>query len=153
ATDQGGHLIVDSSSIWVSNYKYPYTLSGTDAQREPLSIKLDKQIYKPGETAKVMITGPITGTENVEALVSVEGPKLYSYKLVALKSTAQYMEIPIDPVYAPNAYLSVSLVNKKHQFYSQEKMIKVSPERHFLNIDIQSDKHRYKPGESVKYTI
>ncbi|WP_410969226.1 hypothetical protein, partial [Salmonella sp. SAL04284] len=50
-------------------------------------------------------------------------------------------------------FVSVTLVNKKHQIYTQEKILKVSPKEHFLNIAVSSDKPKYKPGDKATYTI
>lgn len=151
--DKGGHVIGDSNSVWIASENYPYYRGERDAQREPVSIKLDKSVYKSGETAKIMITAPVTGHEGIDALVTVEGLKLYSYQLVPLKATAQLVEIPLSDAYAPNVYVSVCLVGNKCQFYKQEKVLKVSPEFKFLNVSVTTNKAKYKPRESVQYTI
>jgi alpha-2-macroglobulin len=153
STDAGGHFIFDSNTVWISNYKYPYVRYGEDSDSEVMSIKMDKQVYKVGDVAKVMITAPITGNEGVEAIISTEGPRIYNIKAVKMNATAQLIEIPIKDEYAPNVYISATIVDKHHKFYTQEKMIQVSPENNFLKIAIASDKAKYKPGETVKYTI
>src|SRR5208283_6242299 len=68
-------------------------------------------------------------------------------------SSAQLVEIPIKEEYAPNFYVTVSIVGPKRQFYTQEEMVMVSPASHFLKVAIATDKPRYKPGETVNYTI
>src|SRR5205823_13888037 len=113
----------------------------------------NKKAYKPCEIAKAMISGPITGNEGMEAIVAVESSVIQDYKVIPLKSTAQLIEIPLKSSYAPNVYLTVTFVGKKHQFYNQSEMIRVSPQEHFLKIAIDTDKQKYKPGEMVKYTI
>lgn len=153
ATDSSGHLIQDSSSIWVSSSEKPFFLGHKDAQKEPLKLKLDKRVYKPGETAKLIITGPFTGKDGAEAIVSIEGTKLHSFKTVALDSAAKLVEIPVKQEFTPNFYVTVSLVAKNKQFYNQEQVVMVSPDNHFLNLTIASDKEKYKPGEQATYTI
>ena len=110
-------------------------------------------MYQPGETAKIMVSGPIRGNENLDAIVSIEGSELYSYKVVKLHATAQLIEVPIKKEYVPNIYVSVAFVGKKHQFYTAEQDIFVSPEANFLNLAVESDKQKYRPGDQVKYTI
>ncbi len=152
--DKTDHLACGRASIWISNHRYPYMVaSESEAQQQAFSVKLDKHIYKPGDVAKVMVTAPLTGKEGVEAIVAVEGTRIYSYKLVSLTSTAQLIEIPIKQSYIPNAYVTVTLVAHKHQYYNDSQMIKVSPEQHFLNLTVTTDKPKYKPGEKAKYTI
>ncbi len=153
ATDSTGHLIQDSSSIWVSSSEKPFFLAHKDAQKEPLKLKLDKRVYKPGETAKLIITGPFTGKDGAEAIVSIEGTKLHSFKTVALDSAAKLVEIPVSKEFTPNFYVTVSLVAKNKQFYNQEQVVMVSPDNHFLNLTIASDKEKYKPGEQATYTV
>lgn len=151
--DQEQHRIATASSVWISSPNYPYALGSNEAQKQPLSIKLDKKVYKPGETAKVLITAPVTGQEGTQAIVSVEGLKLHNYKVVDLKSTACLVEIPIQKDYAPNIYVSCVFIGKKHQFYSQSELVKVSPLDRFLAVEISTDKPKYKPGELAEYTV
>ncbi|HEY9715563.1 MAG TPA: alpha-2-macroglobulin family protein, partial [Chroococcales cyanobacterium] len=151
--DSGGHRVFDSSSIWVDNYRSPYVASGASADHQPVTVKLDKPVYQVGDTAKIMITAPVHGDEGVEAIVSVEGLKLYDIKTVPMNATAVMVEVPIKAEYMPNAYFDVVIVDAKRQYYTAEQMLKVSPQPNFLNISIKSDKEKYKPGETVKYTI
>lgn len=152
--DKAGHVAYNSSSIWIANEKQPY-LAGNEQQaaKQPFEVKLDKSVYQPGDVAKIMVSSPLQGSEGVEAIVSVEGTRIYNYKLVPLTATAQLVEVPIKREYIPNAYISVAFVGKKHQFYRAEKMIRVSPEQNFLNVEVTTDKKKYKPGERAKYTL
>lgn len=151
--DNQKHHIMSETSIWVASENFPYVLNDNEAKKEPLSVRLDKQVYRAGEKAKVMITAPVTGQEGAQAIVSIEGSKLHSYQIVEMKSSATVVEIPINKSYAPNVYVTATFVGKKHQFYSQTQMIKVSPLDRFLNISVNTDKPKYKPGETAKYTI
>jgi uncharacterized protein YfaS (alpha-2-macroglobulin family) len=153
AEDGQHNRIVDESSIWIVSDKYPYALSFGEAQKEPLTIKLDKEVYKAGETAKVMVTAPVTGTEGAQAIVSVEGRKLYSYQVVDMNATGRMVEIPLKEDYAPNVFVNVVFVGKGHQFYQQSQMVRISPEDRFLHVDVETDKSKYKPGETATYTI
>ncbi|HEY9792916.1 MAG TPA: MG2 domain-containing protein [Candidatus Obscuribacterales bacterium] len=151
--DSYRNIIADESSVWVVSDTSPYALEDKQANQEPLKVTLDKNVYRVGDTAKVMIVAPVTGKEGIQALVTVEGPKLYKYQLVDMKATATMVEIPILPEYAPNVYAAVTFVGKKRQFYQQSQMIKVSPKNHFLQVTIESDKPKYKPGETATYTV
>lgn len=151
ARDNQGRSLADSSSIWIASENYPYT--GSDTKPQVVNIKLDKLVYKPGEKAKAVITAPVKGTEGLQALVSVEGLKLYSYKLIDLKSPAQLIELPVIDEYTPNAYVSVVFVGPKHQYYTASQILRVSPQTRFLKLAVDTDKSRYKPGEQATYTI
>ena len=151
--DKEGHLIGDHTSVWVSNNASPFTLSLRDAAVEPMTVKLDKKVYKAGDVAKAIIAGPFNGKSGMDAMVCVEGRRLHDVRIVPLTSSAQLVEIPIKAEYAPNCYLTVSMVGEKRQFYTQEEMIMVSPESHFLKVAVNAEKSKYKPGDSVNYTV
>jgi len=147
STDIYGNKIDAASFVWISNINYP---SENTERKSNLQFTLDKKVYQPGEIAKVMITSPVKG---VDALVSIEGDKIYNYKLVKINSYMQLLELPIEKKYVPNAYISVSLVGDHKEFYEQTKMLKVSPDDNFLKLDIKPDKKKYKPQDKVTYTI
>jgi hypothetical protein len=153
AEDPYHNIIADQTGVWVVSEEYPYQLPSQEAQKEPLTIKLDKDVYKAGETARAMITMPVTGKEGAQAIVCVEGAKLYSYRVVNLTGTANMVEVPLLAEYAPNVYLTVTYIGKKHEFYNESKMIKISPKDHFLNLAIDTDKQKYKPGDTAIYTV
>jgi alpha-2-macroglobulin len=152
AKDSHGDTIVDSTSIWVASDDYPYVSSST-SNKEAFKISLNKKVFQTGETARVMISGPFTGKEGYDALVTIEGTTIYSHRIVPLKAAANLVEIPITKEYAPNVFVSVAMVAKKKQFYTTSEMVMVSPKDHFLNLAISSDKQKYKAGETANYTI
>lgn len=153
--DASGHTVLSSSSIWVASGEQPFFFSPREAVKEPLQVRLDKRVYKAGDIAKVIISGPFTGKEanRMDAIVSIEGTRLHEIKIVPLTSSAQLVEIPIKPEYIPNFYVTATVVTAKKQFYNEEKMVMVSPESNFLKLAVESDKDRYKPGETAHYTI
>ncbi|MBZ0187819.1 MAG: hypothetical protein K8F91_16350, partial [Candidatus Obscuribacterales bacterium] len=151
--DAHGHISCDGNSVWVASGNQPYYLTGNNLDKEAFKITLDKKVYQPGDTARVMISGPFKGNEGYEALVSVEGTRIHDYRIVALSASANLVEIPVKSGYAPNVYVSVTMVAPKKQFYFQTQAILVSPEQHFINLAIETDKEKYKPGETVTYKI
>ncbi|MDX2085722.1 MAG: MG2 domain-containing protein [Candidatus Melainabacteria bacterium] len=151
--DQSHRTVYDQTSLWLANHTQPLFWSNQEAEKQPFSVKPDKAVYRPGEVARVMITAPLTGKEKAQALVTVEGLKLHHVQTVPLDSAAKLVEIPIRADYAPNVYVSVAMVGKQHQFYQAEELLKVSPAAHFLNIEIETAKNRYKPGDVVEYKL
>jgi len=151
--DDNGHVLYDQSSVWIASPNYPYVRDGQSALQEAFSVKLDKPVYQPGDVAKVMITAPFSGKEHGEVIVAIEGGKLHRLQTLPMNATAKMVEIPIDPSYAPNVYVTATLVGPKRQFYNQSTLLKVSPETHFLKLGIQTDKPKYKPGDTATYTI
>lgn len=153
AKDAGAHMIRASESVWVVSENNPSALSAQEAGKEPVSVKLDKAIYKPGETVRAMISAPVTGKEGVEAIVAVEADEIFSYKAVPLTGSATLVELPVENSYAPNVYLTVTLVTKKKQFFNTSQLIKVAPQSCFLTINIDPDKKKYHPGDMANFTL
>jgi alpha-2-macroglobulin len=151
--DDAGHIIYAEEGIWIASENYPYIRDGQATQQEAFSIKLDKAAYQPGETARAMITAPVSGKEHADVILAIEGAKLHDVRLIPMDATAKMVEIPLKDNYTPNVYVTATLVGPKHQFYSQSEIIKVSPANHFLNINVKTDKSKYKPGETAVYTI
>ncbi|MEW5819979.1 MAG: MG2 domain-containing protein [Cyanobacteriota bacterium] len=147
AVDREGNKIADTTSIWISNMKYP---SYKSEVKPNLEVTFDKSVYQAGDVAKVMLVSPI---KDVQAMVCLEGAELYNYKLYDIKDNTQLIEIPLTDLYVPNAYVSVVIVGPRQQYYAQNKLIRVSPENNFLDIDIKPDKAKYMPQETVNYDI
>lgn len=147
--DKKGHKIVYGNSFWVSNSSEPYTQSEQDL----FKVVADKKVYKPGETAKIMISGPFTGKEKCEALVTVEGMRIFDYKIVPVNNNAAMVEVPIKDEHAPNIFFGCNIVTAKKQMFEKEVMLMVSPDNHFVDLKVSTDKEKYKPGETVTYKI
>lgn len=71
-----------------------------------LDMTLDKSAYRPGQTAKLQIQAPFPGT----LLLTVEREKLLSYRTITVKGTTATVNIPVSRRYAPNVYLSATLI-------------------------------------------
>jgi uncharacterized protein YfaS (alpha-2-macroglobulin family) len=153
AKDSHQHLISDEQAIWITSDQAPYRAEDNQADEHVFSIKLDKSVYQPGETAQVLITAPVTGKEGAQAIVAVEGTTMHEVRLVPMTATAQVVKIPITERYSPNVYVTGTFVGKGHQFYNQSVMMKVSPDKHFLNIAVTTDREKYAPGDEVTYTV
>ena len=67
----------------------------------------EKETYKPGETARLMIQSP---WEQATALLTVEREGVRSHRQFSLTSTQQTVEVPITADDIPNLFVSVLLV-------------------------------------------
>ncbi len=149
AKDKRGHSIVYGNSFWIANSSEPYTQSAQDL----FKVVADKKVYKVGETAKIMISGPFSAKDKCEALVTVEGMSIFDYKLVSCSGNAAMVEIPIKDEHAPNIYFGCNIVTAKKQMFDKEIMLMVSPDNHFVDLKVTTDKEKYKPGETATYKI
>lgn len=122
-----------------------------------IELRTDKQDYKVGETARLLVPSPFSGT--VYALVTVERGRFLSSQVMALESNSAIIEVPIEPTFAPNAYLSVLLVkgvdesNDIPAYKLGYAAIAVDPSAFRLNVEIKTDKTTYQPRDTVTYDI
>ncbi|MCH7225401.1 alpha-2-macroglobulin family protein [Haloferula sp. A504] len=85
---------------------------GTDeypwAYEDGMRIKLvaEKKLYRPGDTARVLVLSPIEGT----ALVTVEREKVSRSFTIPLDPTNPVVEIPVTDEDAPNCFVSVLVI-------------------------------------------
>jgi hypothetical protein len=67
----------------------------------------ERQTYKPGETARIMIQSP---WEQATALVTTEREGIRSHRQFALTSTQESISVPITEADIPNVFVSVLLI-------------------------------------------
>lgn len=144
ARDSRGNTIGDSNYVWASGDVDQNAFEPTD-----LEITLDKMQYKPGDTAKVVIK---CGKPGGSALLTLEGDKLYEYRVVPLDKPAVTVDIPVTAELAPNAFVDVAYVREKG-YNSTEEGLRVDDPIRGLKIDVKADKDVYKPGEMATYQV
>lgn len=70
-----------------------------------VDIILDKEEYKPGETAKALFVTPFTG----KMLVTIERDKVLEHFYVDMDKNSKEIPIPIEGNHVPNIYLTATL--------------------------------------------
>lgn len=144
ARDRNGNRIRGATYVWVTGqgefegYHYP-----------DLQVVLDKKSYNYGDTAKVMIN---TDAKGATALLTVEGRRIYDYKLVKLSNKSTVVEIPIRPEYRPNFYVDVCYVRNK-RLATQQARAKVSLREQEIKLTVTPDKAQYEPGQTATYSV
>jgi uncharacterized protein YfaS (alpha-2-macroglobulin family) len=108
-----------------------------------LEIVVDKDTFRVGQTAPVMINVP----ENDRyVLFSIEADDLYSYRLVHVTGNTKLIEVPVEERHVPNVYLSGSMVSDGNLFVRLKQVI-VPPVRQFLAVAVKPDREQYQPRE------
>lgn len=124
-----------------------YWVYGSDVSpweyHDGLKVKIipDKQLYKPGETARLLIQTPIEG----EVMVTVEREKVLRSFARKLTLDNPVIEVPLEEADAPNVYISVFLVKgadlssrkvRNPQLKLGYAALKVQPVQHTLNVKV-----------------
>jgi uncharacterized protein YfaS (alpha-2-macroglobulin family) len=161
ATDKRGNGTISNSYFYVSGSGYvPWERSNDDR----IELIVDKQNYKPGETARIIVKNPY---EEAMALVSVEREGIMHHFTTKLKGSAPQISIPIRNNYLPNAFVSVVLLQGRVDSIAITKEadvgrpsfklgyanLSVSPLEKKLTVKIETNKSDYRPGDSVQVTV
>jgi len=143
--DANGNIL-GAASHWVSG-------EGVAAPQGTIEIVLDKQGYKPGETASALITFP----QPVEhALVTLERDRVEKtamlssgdawLKTTRITPTQWRATLPVGEDYSPNITLSVVHV-QAGEYAFQNQGIRVEQPK--IEVRVKAAKPTYLPGEKV----
>jgi uncharacterized protein YfaS (alpha-2-macroglobulin family) len=108
------------------------------AWENDMKIKLvpERDHYKPGETARVLVLSPIEGT----ALITIEREGLLRKTLVNLKADNPVIEVPLTADDAPNVFVSVLIIKgaAENQREHKEPMLRLG----FCEINVENQRER-----------
>ncbi|GAB4120305.1 MAG: hypothetical protein OHK0050_28650 [Roseiflexaceae bacterium] len=133
----------------------------------------DKRTYKPGESAKVLVTAPYP---NMTGILTIERSNVIEYRLVTITGTSGVFDIPISGDYAPNVFVSLTLIKTPTcaapdsgstlpacQARAEDLAVPelrfglinlgVTLDQQQLNVTLTPDKSEVGPRDSVTYTI
>lgn len=119
------------------------TATGSRVQPNRLELKLDKDVYKTGETAQLTVSLPAKS----EVLVAVEGGQLLWSKQLSLAEGSSVVEVPIDEAWQRHdLYVSV------HALPSADaaQQTNLQPQRHFGVLPLALDRSERKLALSLE---
>ena len=151
--DEKGNTHQASTYLWVSSPGY---VSWRQTDDHSFNLIPDKDLYSPGETAKILIAQPFE--EDVYALVTYERGHIYKEEVVLLSGNSTIYELPITDDMAPIAYVSVVVVNgaEKSEIPNYKvgmATLNIDTEQKELNVSVSADKEVAGPGEEITFTI
>jgi uncharacterized protein YfaS (alpha-2-macroglobulin family) len=120
-----------------------------------IELVADKEEYRSGQTAKVLIKTPIAG----EALVTIERDKVLRSFVTQLSGNAPVVEVPLEDADAPNVFVSVMLLrgaaDSPRKFKAPEYRVgycklKVARVDAKLTVYVEPSAPSYRPGDEVR---
>lgn len=162
ATDSRGRVVRASTWFWVvgdPDYYGSRSDSGNEVGLIPEARELEA-----GQTARVVLTSPF---KEGLALVTVEREDVL-WRRVMPVGTNGLVEIPVPPEWAPNVYLSATIVRgrvapegglepdperDKPAYALGYVKLDVKPTRNVLGVLVQTDRDVYEPGERVSASV
>lgn len=92
-----------SVSFHVSGWGYsPWAME----QPEKIDIDFDKDVYRPGDAAKVLVKAPFSGT----LLLTLEREKVLYSRVISMSGNTAEVQIPVSEEYRPNVYATATLI-------------------------------------------
>lgn len=145
ATDPKGNSVSKSVTLWLygglqGDFNYNYT---------GLEIWLDKDNYRAGDTAKLLINSPL---EKGVVLFTMEGQDIMEQRVLNMDTRTRILEIPVQARFAPNVYLSV-IEHDGNRLYHKKVSLNVAVEGKKMNIKARFDKQEYRPGDTGRLMI
>jgi len=141
--------------MWVADSRYGGWRN--DPAEKRMDLVTDKQEYRPGDIAQVLVQSPFEGPVN--AWLTIERGSLIEQRLITLGSTSDLLEIPVSNEYAPNVFLTVHAVKgvDDTNLYADMRMgmveLVVSSEHLGINLDITPESELYQPGDTAVFDI
>jgi uncharacterized protein YfaS (alpha-2-macroglobulin family) len=132
---------------------------------DTISLTTDRQTYRPGESAKILVRSPL---EKGKYLLTLEREGIISKRIIELEGSALTIDIPIEESFMPVVYATLSSYTVRsgqpqHSYYEPDldkpkgifgvTPIYVDYESRLYQIEIQPKKNTYLPAEEAEITI
>ncbi len=103
--DAKGNTIRSGAYVWVAGTDY---VAWRQENNDRIKLVVDKDEYKVGDTAEVLIPSPYQG--KVKALVTIERGNVIDHQVIDLTTNSQVLRLPITSQYVPNVYVTVTII-------------------------------------------
>jgi uncharacterized protein YfaS (alpha-2-macroglobulin family) len=137
--------------VKAETYVFVATNATTDLgyRNNGLEIVVDKDTFRTGQTAPVMINVPVSDRY---VLFSVEAEDLFSYKVVHVTGNAKLIELPIEEKHVPNVFLNAVMISDTNWFMDTKQVV-VPPVERFLAVAVNADREQYQPRDEGSLSI
>lgn len=142
--------------LWVSDDSGEF-VAWPRENNDRMELVRDKDLYAPGDTARILIPSPFTPP--ARALVTLERGGVLESQLIDITSNSQTLEVPITAAHIPNVYVSVVIikgVDESNPTPAQrigyvELPVDIGEKE--LTIDIETSADTVEPAETVSYAL
>jgi len=109
-------------------------------------LRADKEVYKRGETARVLLNSPVADTW---ALLTFEGERVLDHRVIRLRSRSTVLDLKLKDEYAPNVFLKLAIVTEDGLFEGEDEVLVFK----YLQVAVRPLKSIAAPGEEVDVEI
>lgn len=155
--DEAGNVISSAAYVYVADSNRDAYVAWPRENHDRITLVADKQLYEPGETARILTPNPFSGP--VTALVTLERGGVIEARVMTLNSASETIDIPITADYIPNIYVGVVLVkgvDEANPFPAMRMgyaQLNVDTAQKALTIDVTASADEVQPGATVTYTL
>lgn len=144
-TARAGGVVRAQTTVWVS------TTASTNIGYRSTALELivDKEAFRAGTTAPVMIVTPASGRWVV---LTSSAYGILETQVIRLDGNVKLVQIPLDQRHVPNFHLTASSVFDR-TIATVTKDIVVPPVEQFVTIDVKPDREQYEPKQKGRVTI
>lgn len=144
--DNRKRAIRGECSVWVVSQEF----RGNQSRFSDISLVSDQRSYRIGEKAQILLTSHLPDSY---ALISVIGDQsLIEQRVVRIDGKTALFSLEMTERCTPNIFVH-AMVIKGHKIYQNTLEIAVPPLQCFANIEIETDKSSYLPGEKAKIKL
>jgi uncharacterized protein YfaS (alpha-2-macroglobulin family) len=143
--DRRENVITASRVIWI------YSAAGAQVASRFKNLELSlntTELSKPGEVT-CLIKSCFT---DAYVCLTLEGRDVYEYRVVKMNGNIMPVTFNVRSEHAPNLYVTASM-QRKRALYTASMGISLPVHDTKLDISIETDRPRYKPGEKVSVVL
>lgn len=153
--DNQQRLVAASATFYVSEQG---NLAWNYRNEVQLNVKADREKYHPGETARLLVEAPFSGT----AIVSIERERVLRSFSTQLDGNAPSIEIPLETNDLPNVFVTVTLVRgaddspyaaAEPAFRFGTCMLSLESLANHLDVEVQTSAPTYQPGRLIDLSV
>ena len=130
-----------------------------------ITIKPDKVLYNPGDTAKLLVQSPM---QSGKYMLTIERENIIDQKIIDMEGNANTVTIPIDESYVPHVYVALTSYSGrteqppkmqgdpdlgKPKGYFGIAELNVDTSVKCIDLEITKDKLSYRPADKVGVSI
>lgn len=117
-----------------------------DPRSSELSLRLEKTIYRQGETAKAFLGTPAPG---LSVLVTFEAEGILEHRVVRVAGRSTTLELPMTAALAPNAHLVATAIHDGKLYFDTDLVFVIE----YLDVTVAPAAATAKPGEKIAIDI
>lgn len=110
---------------------------------------------EPEEEARIFIPNPFG--DQVQALFTIERGVVMQHRILTIPAGGYELSLPVTAEYAPNVFLSVTLLGKdaqgKPDFRQGLLELSVEPVEQTLNVELTSQPEKAAPGDEINFEV